>query len=69
MAYILLFSLVAAQFLILLWKKKHFRSYQAFSLAGLWLMPFAFSLASKWWRFLLFWVVYSVINCWGMWCN
>ncbi|RUO97153.1 hypothetical protein BC936DRAFT_140889 [Jimgerdemannia flammicorona] len=64
MAFVLIFSLFAAQFLILFWKKKHFRSYQAFSLGGLWLIPFIFGLTGEWWRFLAFWSIYSVINCW-----
>ncbi|CAJ0874971.1 3524_t:CDS:2 [Entrophospora sp. SA101] len=39
MALILLCSLFGFQFLILFWKQKHYRSFQAATLFGLWLIP------------------------------
>ncbi|KAH8556263.1 RING finger protein 121-like protein [Umbelopsis sp. PMI_123] len=61
---ILLFALFASQFLILWWKKKHYRSYQAVSFAGLWLIPLASGLKLGWWRFIFFWILYSIVNGW-----
>lgn len=62
---ILLFALFASQFVILWWKKKHYRSYQAVSFTGLWLIPLASALKLGWWRFIFFWVLYSIFNGWS----
>ncbi|KAK4515762.1 uncharacterized protein ATC70_010715 [Mucor velutinosus] len=62
MAIILLFALFASQFLILWWKKKHYKSYQAVSLGGLYLFPMLFGLYAGWYRFLVFWTLYSILN-------
>ena len=45
MALILLAALFGFQFLILYWKSKHYRSFQAVTLVGLWLVNNDFSLA------------------------
>jgi hypothetical protein len=45
MALILLAALFGFQFLILYWKSKHYRSFQAVTLVGLWLVNSDFSLA------------------------
>ena len=65
MAFILLFSLFASQFLILYWKKKHYRSYQAVSLSGLYFFPVLFGLREGWYRFITVWVIYSLLNGFG----
>lgn len=62
MAFILLFALFASQFLILYWKKKHYKSYQSISLGGLYFFPALFALYSGWYRFLIFWALFSVLN-------
>lgn len=65
MAIILLFALFASQFLILWWKKKHYKSYQAVSLGGLYLFPMLFGFYAGWSRFLVFWTLYSILNGFG----
>lgn len=62
---ILLFALFASQFVILWWKKKHYRSYQAISFTGLWLIPLVSALKMGWWRFIFFWILYSIVNGWS----
>ncbi|CAJ0627098.1 1234_t:CDS:2 [Entrophospora sp. SA101] len=58
MALILLCSLFGFQFLILFWKQKHYRSFQAATLFGLWLIPI---LVYNW-----FSIVYKVSYAVGM---
>ncbi|CDH60221.1 ring finger protein 121 [Lichtheimia corymbifera JMRC:FSU:9682] len=62
MAFILLFALFASQFVILWWKKKHYKSYQAVSLTGLYIFPALFALYDGWHRFLIVWIIYSCLN-------
>ncbi|CAG8457405.1 16588_t:CDS:2 [Acaulospora morrowiae] len=65
MALILLGALFSFQFLILFWKQKHQRSFQAVTLFGLWLMPmYIFGFQAKFWRFLTIWTCYSLVNSW-----
>ncbi|PKC16948.1 hypothetical protein RhiirA5_346964, partial [Rhizophagus irregularis] len=65
MALILLAALFGFQFLILYWKSKHYRSFQAVTLVGLWLIPmYFFGLQAHFWRFLSIWVLYSIANSW-----
>lgn len=65
MAFILLFALFASQFLILYWKKKHYKSYQSVSLAGLYFFPLLFGIYAGWYRFLGFWTLFSTLNGYG----
>jgi hypothetical protein len=65
MALILLFALFASQFLILWWKKKHYRSYQALSFTGLLFIPLFFGFKLGWWRFITVWVLYGIVNSWS----
>ncbi|CAI2169056.1 8865_t:CDS:2 [Funneliformis geosporum] len=65
MAVILLAALFGFQLLILYWKSKHYRSFQAVTLFGLWLIPmYLFGLQAHFWRFLSIWVLYSIANSW-----
>lgn len=65
MAFILLFALFASQFLILYWKKRHYKSYQAVSLSGLYFFPMLFGFYAEWYRFLVFWALFSALNGYG----
>ena len=65
MAFILLFALFASQFLILYWKKKHYRSYQAVSLGGLYFFPVLFGIHDGWYRFIFIWTLFSMVNGFG----
>eukprot|EP00879_Flechtneria_rotunda_P021404 GHRR01022561.1.p1 GENE.GHRR01022561.1~~GHRR01022561.1.p1 ORF type:complete len:231 (+),score=50.92 GHRR01022561.1:172-864(+) len=60
--YLMLFMILGAQTGLVLWRKKHKRSYDLASLAGLWLMPAIISFHLKFWRFLSIWSVYSSIT-------
>jgi RING finger protein 121 len=65
MAFILIFALFASQFLILYWKKKHYRSYQSISLSGLYFFPVLFGIYAGWYRFIVFWTLFSAVNGFG----
>jgi RING finger protein 121 len=66
MAFILLFALFASQFLILYWKKAHYRSYQMISLGGLYFFPVLFGIYAGWYRFIIFWILFSILNGFGI---
>jgi RING finger protein 121/175 len=60
MLFILIITLIVAQFVLFEWKKRHYRSYLLVSLLGLWLIPAGMCVRSGWWRFIFFWVVFSL---------
>lgn len=62
MLVILVFTLIAAQFVLFEWKKRHYKSYLFVSLLGLWLIPVGMCLKNGWWRFIIFWVIFSLIT-------
>ncbi|CAG8481555.1 5350_t:CDS:2 [Ambispora gerdemannii] len=62
MALILLLALFGFQFVILFWKQRHYRSFQAVTLVGLWLIPMYICIRAQFWRFLSIWVLYSLAN-------
>ena len=62
MLLIMLVSLLVSQMVITLWKKYHPRSYNISTLLGLWLVPFLMALYNAYYRFVLFWVAWSIIN-------
>ncbi|KIY94105.1 RING finger protein [Monoraphidium neglectum] len=60
--YLLLLLILGAQTGLVLWKKKHKRSYELVTTLGLWLMPAAFAFHLKFWRFLGVWAVFSAVT-------
>lgn len=62
MLLILLVTLVIAQISLVQWKKRHFKSYQVCTLIGMWIIPIFISLRRGWWRFLITWLVFSILN-------
>lgn len=62
MLLILIITLVVAQFALFEWKKRHYKSYLFVSLLGLWLIPVGMCIKSGWWRFVVFWVVFSILT-------
>ncbi|KAI8467837.1 MAG: hypothetical protein J3K34DRAFT_460175 [Monoraphidium minutum] len=60
--YLLLLLILGAQTGLVVWKKKHKRSYELVTLLGLWMMPAIFSLHLKFWRFLLVWGAFSGVS-------
>lgn len=59
---ILIVTLVVAQIALVQWKKRHFKSYQLCTLLGMWLIPVFVCVQRYWWRFLITWVVYSILS-------
>ncbi|KAG0321134.1 hypothetical protein BG000_003354 [Podila horticola] len=64
MGLIIIVSLIAFQFVLLYWKKHHYRSYQGTTTIGLWFIPFFFALQSKWNQFAAFWTLFTILNSW-----
>lgn len=64
MVLILLVSLLVGQCLLVFWKKHHFRSYQLVSMFAMWIIPLVMCVKSHWWRFIVFWTVYSTVTIW-----
>ena len=62
MALILIFTLMASQLAIYLWKRTHPSSFNWTSLIGLWAVPPLIALKSGNHRFLCFWVFFSCAN-------
>ncbi|XP_033103768.1 RING finger protein 121-like isoform X2 [Anneissia japonica] len=62
MVLILISVLIVAQVLLVQWKQRRYKSYQAVTLLGMWLIPFFFTINAHWWRFLVTWIVFSIIT-------
>lgn len=60
--YLVLFCLFFAQSGLVLWRKKHRRSYELVTLLGLWLIPPVICLHLGFWRFIAVWVLYSSVT-------
>ncbi|XP_072900470.1 E3 ubiquitin ligase RNF121 isoform X1 [Hemitrygon akajei] len=62
MVLILIVTLVVAQILLVQWKQRHPRSYNLVTLFQMWVVPLYFTAKLHWWRFLVIWVLFSVIT-------
>ncbi|CAH1268167.1 RNF121 [Branchiostoma lanceolatum] len=62
MVLILIAVLLVAQILLVQWKQRHARSYNAVTLFGLWTIPLYFTLKLLWWRFFSTWVIFSAVT-------
>lgn len=62
MMLVLVVTLVVAQVLLVQWKKRQYRSYSLVTLLGLWLIPVSISCYQQWWRFIIVWVLYSILS-------
>ncbi|CAI9724777.1 finger 121-like isoform X1 [Octopus vulgaris] len=62
MVLILLVTLGIAQIILMQWKKRHFKSYQRATLIGMWLIPVLFSIKYHWVRFIIIWLIFSIIT-------
>ena len=60
--YIVLIVMIASQSALVRWRTRHRRSYDLVTLLGLWLVPAIMSAQLFFWRFLLFWFVYTCIT-------
>lgn len=62
MVLILFSTLVVAQVLLVKWKKYYYKSFQAVTLVGMWLIPLYFNIKLKFWRMLSAWALFSVLT-------
>lgn len=62
MLFILVIVIIGAQFILFEWKRRHYKSYLLVSLFGLWLIPAGLCISSRWYRFVLFWVIFSLLT-------
>uniref|UniRef100_A0AC34QU80 RING-type domain-containing protein n=1 Tax=Panagrolaimus sp. JU765 TaxID=591449 RepID=A0AC34QU80_9BILA len=59
---IFIIVLAVAQIILVLWKKKHFKSYQLATTLGLWLVPFTVSLYKSYYRFVFIWTIFTIVT-------
>lgn len=59
---IAVFSLFVSQFLLMLWKKYYFKTYQMVTLLAMWMVPFAYSILARFSRFVVIWFFYSLVT-------
>ncbi|XP_032682791.1 RING finger protein 121 isoform X2 [Odontomachus brunneus] len=59
----LLVTLAIVQLLLVVWKKRHFKSYQFVTLIAMWIIPFGISLKNYWLRFIFLWLLISCTTC------
>ncbi|KAK2718032.1 hypothetical protein QYM36_006726 [Artemia franciscana] len=59
---ILIFSLIAGQFILIEWRKRHYRSYRFVTFIGMWLIPIVLSIRSQFWRFVFCWLLFSCVT-------
>uniref|UniRef100_A0AC35GPI2 RING-type domain-containing protein n=1 Tax=Panagrolaimus sp. PS1159 TaxID=55785 RepID=A0AC35GPI2_9BILA len=59
---IFLFVLAVAQIILVVWKQRHFKSYQVVTTVGLWFIPFAVSLSKGYWRFIFTWLAFTAMS-------
>ncbi|XP_073965345.1 E3 ubiquitin ligase Rnf121-like [Choristoneura fumiferana] len=62
MILILIGTLVVAQFVVVEWKKRHYRSYALFTMVAMWCVPLIMSARSHWWRFVTIWSVFTLLT-------
>ncbi|XP_014363824.2 RING finger protein 121 isoform X1 [Papilio machaon] len=71
MVMILIVTLVVAQFVVVEWKRRHYRSYalffnnkivQFFTMVSMWSIPLALSFNKGWWRFITIWTIFTLLT-------
>uniref|UniRef100_A0A7E4VID6 RING-type domain-containing protein n=1 Tax=Panagrellus redivivus TaxID=6233 RepID=A0A7E4VID6_PANRE len=62
MLIVFLIVLAIAQVVLVLWKSRHFKSYQLMTTLGLWIIPFGVSIHKGFWRFLFTWAAFSSVS-------
>ncbi|CAL5224408.1 g7090 [Coccomyxa viridis] len=60
--YLILLTVIAAQSGLVMWKKRHKRSYELATLMGLWLVPAIISVYFHFWRFVGVWAIFSGVT-------
>jgi len=59
---IFIIVLAIAQIILIVWKQRHFKSYQLMTTLGLWLIPFSISLAKSYYRFVFTWIIFTAVT-------
>ncbi|KAI1728534.1 RING-H2 zinc finger domain-containing protein [Ditylenchus destructor] len=59
---IFIIALAIAQIILVTWKRKHFKSYQIATLAGLWVIPPFICIQKGWYRFILTWLIFTIVS-------
>ncbi|GJQ83082.1 hypothetical protein Trydic_g20094 [Trypoxylus dichotomus] len=62
MVLILIVTLVIAQFVLIEWKRRHYKSYLLVTLLAMWVIPLGLSIKNLWWRFVFIWLLFSCIT-------
>jgi len=62
MVLILLVTLVISQVVLVFWRTKHFKSFQVATMIGMWFIPFCISLKFTHTRFLIIWLIFTLIT-------
>lgn len=62
MVLILISTIIVSQIALVQWRNRYPRSYNMATLAGMWIVPLGFSLYHHWWRFLLTWIIFTVVT-------
>uniref|UniRef100_H2ZFP1 RING-type domain-containing protein n=1 Tax=Ciona savignyi TaxID=51511 RepID=H2ZFP1_CIOSA len=62
MVLILMGTLIVSQIALVQWKNKHPKSYNMVTLLGMWIVPLAFSVKMHWFRFIITWIIYTIIT-------
>lgn len=62
MLLILIITVLVSQVILFEWKKRHLRSYLLVSLIALWIIPPGICLKNSWWRFIILWMIFSLIT-------
>lgn len=62
MVLILLASLVVSQIVLVYWKNAHFKSFQFFTMIGMWIIPFLISIKLEHTRFIVIWIIFTIIT-------
>lgn len=62
MVLILFATLIVSQILLVFWRVKHFKSFQFFTMLGMWIIPFIISIKLGHSRFIIIWFIFTVLT-------
>jgi len=60
--FVLIFSIIAAQFALYQWKKHRYSAFRNVTLIGLWTIPLIMSIYSGFWRMVTLWTIFTIIT-------
>jgi len=62
MVLILLVTLIVSQVLLVFWRTKHFKSFQFFTMLGMWIIPLLISIKFLHIRFIIIWCIFTALT-------